>query len=233
VFELHPKGNDGWAEQVLHQFDRNGTDGIWPRAALILDSSGTLYGTTPFGGQHDSGIAFSLHLAKNGNWQETVLHSFGNGGTDGGIPLAPLLLGPNGSLYGTTQSGGSSGFGNVFLLEQRGNTWTAKVLHSFNGRDGILTHAGLISDAHGSLYGASGGGTYGAGLVLKLIHGSKGRWHEKVIYSFRDNGKDGLGPETGLIFDSVGNLYGTTVWGGASGHGCEGDGWGAISKITP
>ena len=233
VFKLHPKGNGVWTEQVLHLFDRNGKDGIWPEAALVLDSSGTLYGTTPFGGQYDGGIAFSLHIAKNGEWRETVLHSFGNDGTDGRIPLAALLLGSDGRLYGTTQSGGAYGFGNVFLLEQRGNRWTEQMVHSFSGRDGFLTHANLISDAKGSLYGTSGGGTYGQGLVFELIPISKSKWREKVLYSFRDNGEDGRGPETGLNFDSTGNLYGMTVLGGASGDGCEGYGCGAVFKITP
>jgi uncharacterized repeat protein (TIGR03803 family) len=233
VYKLHPESNGAWTEQVLHYFDSNGKDGRFPEAALILDSSGTLYGTTPVGGQYDSGIAFSLHIAKNGEWRETVLHSFGNGGADGRIPIAALLLASDGRLYGTTQSGGSFGYGNVFVLEQRGNRWTEQMLHSFNRKDGFLTHSNVISDAKGNLYGTSGGGTYGQGLVFELIPVSKSKWREKVLYSFRDNGKDGRGAETGLIFDSAGNLYGTTFEGGASGDGCDGYGCGAVFKVMP
>jgi uncharacterized repeat protein (TIGR03803 family) len=92
-----------------------------------------------------------------------------------------------------------------------------KVLYSFTGTDGSIPYPALIFDAKGNLYGTTiVGGTSGAGTVFELVS-SKGKWTEKVLYSF--NGQDGAEPFASLIFDAKGNLYGTTAGGGASGDG--------------
>jgi uncharacterized repeat protein (TIGR03803 family) len=111
------------------------------------------------------------------------------------------------------------------------STWAAaqeKVLHSFgNGTDGYYPQAGLIFDAAGNLYGTTiGGGTYVGGTVFELTPTAGGGWTETVLHSFNQNGTDGYSPHAGLIFDSAGNLYGTTRWGGTYGDG-------TVFELTP
>jgi uncharacterized repeat protein (TIGR03803 family) len=101
VFELDRAGT----ETVLHSFEGYPADGAFPYAGLVRNSAGTLYGTTTYGGVADSGTVFSLATPAG---TETVLYSF-KGTTDGALPLAPLILGSSGDLYGTTYAGGVSG----------------------------------------------------------------------------------------------------------------------------
>jgi uncharacterized repeat protein (TIGR03803 family) len=162
VFEVSPNGT----ETVLYSF-KGGSDGILPFAGLIRDSSGNFYGTTQEGGVYGWGTVFKL--APNGT--ETVLHSF-SGGTDGLEPVGGLVKGRNGSLYGTTEGGGSTGCygygcGTVFKLAPDG---TETVLHSFTGgTDGLGPVAGLIKDSSGNLYGTTQqGGDHGGGTIFKL-----------------------------------------------------------------
>ena len=110
------------------------------------------------------------------------------------------------------------------------STWAQtheQVLHSFgNGMDGQFPYAGLIFDTSGNLYGTTNfGGTYTFGTVFELTPIAGGGWTEKVLYSF-GNGTDGAYPEAGLIFDAVGNLYGTTYGGGTYGTG-------TVFELTP
>src|ERR1035438_2205675 len=102
------------------------------------------------------------------------------------------------------------------------STWAAtheKVLYPFNPEvtDGAYPQAGLISDAAGNRYGTTvQGGTYNSGTVFELTPAAGGGWTEKVLHNFNYNGTDGNYPYAGLIFDAVGNLYGTTGGGGTS-----------------
>jgi uncharacterized repeat protein (TIGR03803 family) len=125
--------------------------------------------------------------------------------------------------------GGTDNSGIAFELSPRGNgSWKEKVLHSFslNSNDGNQPYASLILDPAGNLYGTTaGGGADGFGTVFKLTPNKDGSWKEKVLHSFDLNGKDGLQPDGGLILDSAGNLYGTTVSGGAF--------WGTVFRLEP
>ncbi|HEV2379750.1 MAG TPA: choice-of-anchor tandem repeat GloVer-containing protein [Terriglobia bacterium] len=204
VFELDATGK----ETLLYSFKGQG-DAAGPVAGLVRDSTGTLYGTTEYGGAYGYGAVFSLDTAG----QETVLHSF-TYRSDGAIPAAPLILGGGGNLYGTTYAGGAHGGGAVFELQGTGNL---TVLHSFEGgADGEGPVAGLIHDAAGNLDGTTVyGGSNNAGTVFRISYPSG---EESVLYSFT-NGDDGGYPRAGLIEDSSGNFYGTTQEGGAYGLG--------------
>ena len=233
-----------WAqihEQVLHNFQYNGTDGVLPFAGLIFDAAGNLYSTTSEGGTYGVGTVFELTPAAGGGWTETVLHSFGNG-TDGRGPNA-LIFDAAGNLYGTTSWGGTYTYGTVFeLTPAAGGGWTEQVLYSFcsqtNCTDGAHPVAGLIFDAAGNLYGTTGhGGVYascnsgtGCGTVFELTPTAGGGWTEKVLHNF-GNGTDGNSPSAGLIFDAASNLYGTTYVGGIY---CSGSGGcGTVFELTP
>jgi uncharacterized repeat protein (TIGR03803 family) len=159
VFSITKAGK----ERVLYSFD--GAQGNGPLGGLIAVND-TLYGTTNAGGTYShygsggGGTAFSIDTSGS----ENVLHSFGEG-SDGLGPWASLIN-VNGTLYGTTMSGGQYGLGTVFSITTGG---TEKVLHSFgSGSDGSYPAAGLIN-VNGALYGTTvGGGTYSRGTVFAL-----------------------------------------------------------------
>jgi uncharacterized repeat protein (TIGR03803 family) len=186
---------------VLYSFS-GGTDGAQPMAGLIRDSAGNLYGATETGGGFH-GTVFKLDAGGT----ETVLHVFRDNRVDGGGPVGGLTSDSAGNLYGTAQEGGASNEGIAFKLNNTGET----VLHSFAGvPDGSGPAAGLIRDSAGNLYGTTyGGGAIGWGTVFKI----DATGTETVLYSFA-GGADGGSPCAGLIQDSLGNLYGTTNWGG-------------------
>ena len=220
--------------QVLYSFCSVGgascTDGNEPIAGLIQDAAGNLYGTTVAGGANNSGTVFKLDTMG----QETVLYSFCSVGgascTDGNEPFAGLIQDAAGNLYGTTVAGGANNSGTVFKLDTTGQE---TVLYSFSPcsasscPSGENPYAGLIQDAAGNLYGTTGGSANSAGTVFKLHTTGQ----ETVLYSFcsESNCTDGANPSAGLIQDAAGNLYGTTVAGGANSP--EGFGGGTVFKL--
>ncbi len=149
--------------------------------------------------------------------KERVLYAF-TGGSDGYFPSAGLILDKAGNLYGTTRQGGRYGSGTVFELTPSTNgKWIKTVLHHFNSRDGSFPSASLVSDAAGNIYGTTFyGSIYNQGVVFKLTPGANGEWTFTVLHRF--NHKDGSGP-FGLTFDTAGNLYGPTAFGGEHGLG--------------
>jgi len=166
VFKLTPSSSGQWTQTVLHTFE--GPDGDGPVAGLVIDNTGSLYGTAQFGGASDFGVIFQLTPPTTGNqWTYTILYSFA-GGKDGAIPGADLLLNKAGTLFGTTENGGRSNFGTVFKLvppTMVGGQWTKRVLHSFTLTDGSTPRGILKFDASGTLYGTtSEGGQYGGKL---------------------------------------------------------------------
>jgi hypothetical protein len=152
-----------------------------------------------------------------------------------------------GNLYGTTDAGGlklsapcpnnpwgftySNGCGVVFeLTPNPDGSWTESVLHRFTGgSDGGTGIGPLTLDAAGNLYGTSQYGPHGEGygVVFKLARNTDGTWSESILHAFT-GGKDGTDPFsfTGLVFDAVGNLYGTTFW-------SPGAGGGTVFKLKP
>jgi uncharacterized repeat protein (TIGR03803 family) len=97
---------------VLHSF--NGNDGVFCYAGVVFDTSGNLYGTLVEGGAYNNGTVFELTPQAGGGWTEKTLHSFND--KDGTNSWAPLVLDAAGNLYGTTESGGTSGYGTVFEI---------------------------------------------------------------------------------------------------------------------
>jgi uncharacterized repeat protein (TIGR03803 family) len=231
VFELSPTTGGAWTEKILWTF--HNTDGKDPRGGLIFDSAGNLYGATYTGGAYKYGTVYELSPSSGGTWTETVLHSFTLGSTDVANPAARLIFDSAGNLYGTASYGNLSGAGGVFELSpSAGGTWTEKVVYFFNSNgDGYDSFSPLILDASGNLYGTTtlgGSGKceqigvlIGCGTIFRLTSSSSGTWTETLRYSFQfaSNG----GPEgpfnAGLISDSSGKFYGTTVGGGKDSAG--------------
>jgi uncharacterized repeat protein (TIGR03803 family) len=123
VFELSPQEGGTWTYANLYSF-QGGNDGEEPAGYIAIDSKGSLYSTTKYGGGNQeeySGIAFRLspHEQKGGAWTETVLHRF-KVPTEGG-DNSGLIWGKWGDLYGVTYLGGTgcqgNGCGTVFELQ--------------------------------------------------------------------------------------------------------------------
>jgi len=252
VFKLTPEGK----ETLLYSFcaQNNCVDGVNPSAGLVFDQKGSLYGTTQLGGDYgygdcsDYGYGCGAVFKLTPKGKETVLYSFcargGDNCSDGAGPDAGVVLDQKGNLYGTTQGGGNNNVNNggvAFKLTPQGKE---TVLYSFCSQsdctDGWTPEAGLVLDQKGNLYGTTANGgidskpcfPQGCGVVFKLT--PKGK--ETVLYRFctQNNCTDGLGPGAGLVFDQMGNLYGTTQLGGAY-NGCNqgGVGCGVVFKLTP
>jgi uncharacterized repeat protein (TIGR03803 family) len=243
VFELSPPtgGKTSWTHTVLHNFNNtNGVDGYNTYASLVLDAAGNLYGTTFRGGAHGAGIVFELVKPTTGTvWKEKILHAFSNQPTDGANPEAGLIFDASGNLYGTTHYGDTTGLynaGTVFELSPNGSgSWKEAVLWSFsnNGEDGSEPGYGsLIFDASGNLYGTTiGGGSNYVGTVFELSPNGSGGWNETLLHDFGGS-LDGVMPYAGVILDSSGNLYGTTLQGGA--YAVDGNaGYGTVFELSP
>jgi len=217
VFQLTPSGK-GWIHTVLYSFT-GGADGGEPYKGVTVDSLGNLYGTAVTGGggscEGGCGVAYKL-TRSDGVWIQTVIHTF-TGGDDGSGPGTGLTLGPRGTLYGVTPTGGAYSQGVVFLLRPMPNgSWQLKVIHAFTGGDdGAGGSAGRLLLSKGILFGATTvGGANGKGVVYKLAH-AIGGWQLTTLYAFKGQPDAGF-PYGSLAFDSLGNLYGTTYYDGAN-----------------
>jgi len=199
---------------VIYNFTGKGNDGATPYGGPILDGSGNLYGTTYLGGRYGAGSVY--RLSPNGSsWTYRSLYSFKAGADGSGPGFGSLAMGPDHSLFGTTEGGGN--FGTAFVV--CACPGREAVLHSFGtGTDGAQPIGGVVLDAAGNVYGSTSlGGDYQNGTVFEAKR-SGHTWTESVIYSFT-GGTDAVNPVAGVTLDSRGNLYGTSSFGGANGVG--------------
>ena len=194
---------------------------------IVQGADGNLYGTTSLGGSNDEGAVFKL--TTQGTF--STLYSFcsvTNDGIclDGNTPKVPLILGSDGSFYGTTTGGGSNDEGTVFRITSEGTLTT--IYHIPNSAAvGLITQVPIYQGSDSNFYGTSNsGGTEGNGLVFQLT--SQGTF--TAIYNFCTATKteapcvDGTSPLAPVI-EVSGNLYGTTRDGGElSVEGLEGGG---------
>jgi uncharacterized repeat protein (TIGR03803 family) len=256
VYKLTPTQNGEWTETVLHNFNAfdghkdgclDGGGSNLPTSSLIFDTRGNLYGTTNKGGGGDTnffctngcGTVFQMTPNANGTWKERVVHSFPKSGhsADGATPEDGLIMDEAGALYGTTYFGGSSGRGIVFkLAPEQGGSWREAILFTFRDNStGENPRGGVVMDKSGNLYGTTLGGSkcqQCAGVAFKLTPTTKGPWKEAIIHAFNSGiHHDGALPQSGLLMDGKGNLYGSTLYGG--GRGCESLGCGTVYELSP
>ncbi len=199
--------------RVLHSFT-SGPDGASPQAGLAIDSAGNLYGTTVAGGTGSlcsappgCGTIFKLTHAGSG-WITTPVYEF-IGTNDGGHPIAPVLIAPDGTLYGDTYFG----YGTLYRVTTSPTAPTTpfnfghlSTLHSF---DGAMPSGEVAFDSSGNLYGGTAfGGPADEGTIYEWTGSGY-----NLIYSGRQY-SDGQTPEGGVTPDLSGNLYGTFSAGG-------------------
>jgi uncharacterized protein (TIGR03437 family) len=193
----------------LASFDR--TNGANPEySPLVPGKDGNLYGTTASGGNQDDGTVFKI--TPGGTL--TTLYNFGGSNNPGGSdPYAGLVLGADGSFYGTTLSPSTTGVGTIYKITPAGVLTT---LFTFSvANDGTLPYNSLVQASDGNFYGtAYEGGGNGDGTVFKITPG--GSFTTLHSFDFTD---DGERPRGALIQGSDGKLYGTTSGGGAHGNG--------------
>lgn len=234
AFKLTPTAS-GYTESILHSFSGGTTDGQYPFAGLIADKNGTLYGTTGYGGSFgycvpntNCGSVYKL-TPKGMGYAESILHLFA-GGSDGADPFDSLVMDSNGVLYGTTEGGGSYGFGTVFSITPQGGTYG--ILYSFTGGiDGAYPYAAVIVGPGGTLYGTNTQSTTGTpGSVFRLTPTGSGGYTLTTLFTFR-GGTTGSGPYTNVTLGANGQIYGTTSSGGST-VGCE-LGCGTVFRLDP
>lgn len=203
-----------WSFRVVHDFFLDGSKGEAGASGGLLDVGGALYGTTSTGGggSCSSGCGTVYRLTTSGS--DTHVYNFAGDYRDGQRPLAGLFD-VNGTLYGTTQEGGTGGEGTVYSVTTAG---AEKVLHNFSYTLGGENPAWGVVKVDGTLYGVAGGGKYGYGVV----YGVSASGTAKVLHRFTSRPAshhyDGQDPSSGLI-DIGGTLYGTTSSGGVYGNG--------------
>ena len=224
--------------QVIFNFT-GGQDGAYPEAGLT-ERGGIFYGTSYQGGNSNRGTVYKL-AHKGSGWILSPLYNF-TGRADGSAPIAALVFGQDGSLYGTTEFGGRNcgvGCGTVFRLRPPVTIckstlcpWTENVLYEFSGSsDGANPGYGQLTfDQAGNIYGTTFFGGVNAQGVVYELSASGGGWTERAIHTFSGS-SDGENPYSSVVFDGAGNLYGTSYAGGAHGYGTvfqltsSGSGW--------
>lgn len=232
IYELTPSGG-GWTKTILYSAKGGNHDGARPQAGVVFDGSSNLYGVFSCNSIYGEGYGAVYQLSRSGSgWTERIIHEF-TGGIDGGNPFGGLILDSSGNLYGTTSLGGGGGGGTVFELTPFNGNWSFNTLYAFPGCGQCGPSDKLSMDSAGSLYGTTiQDGAYGLGSVFKLTPSNDG-WNYTSLHDFCAGGypcSDGSRPVSNLVFDAMGNLYGTTKNGGSL--ECT-DGCGVVFKITP
>jgi uncharacterized repeat protein (TIGR03803 family) len=223
VFVVPPGGN----YKAIYSFGVGVNYGANPYAGLVLNNNGIFFGATYNGGTNGLGTVFEFVPSGTSLVTPTVLHSFTGGAGDGAGPYARVsFFDLSGNIYGTTLNGGAFYDGAIFRLPSVGGAST--LLHSFNPSKGEGTYprGGLIQDNAANIYGTTSlGGASNKGAVYKLSwNGSY--YIYSSLHDFAGGAADGANPWAGLVIDSAGNLYGTTLSGGQFGNG-------AVFKLTP
>lgn len=200
LFRLKRSGG-GWIETPLHTFTGGTGDGSYPYnyGGLTFGPDGAIYGTTYEGGASNDGTVFSLRPPATAchsalcPWSETLLYSFS---PPSGNPYSGVVVDSAGNLFGTSE------YAIVYQFTPSGGSWSEISTQSTQ----IFANVTLGPD--GNLYGVNYQGGFGYGTVFQLVPSGSG-WTTNVLHSFI--GADGANPVGGLVFDSAGNLYGSTT----------------------
>jgi len=227
VFKL--TASDGWAESLAYSF--TASTGVTPSGLTAY--KGNLYGVTIYGPKSTgAGSVYEL-TEKKGKWTHSTIYDL-IGSTDGYEPIGFVTF-DEGNIYGATPYGGTTESGSIYEISDATKKWVFTTIYSAPDTPGGAFPSALITDSKGNLYGSfDGGGSsaceFGCGSVFELEKTSTG-WNLITLYEF-SSVTDGEGPGA-LVFDSSGNLYGTTFLGGTG--SCtfyQYSGCGTVFKLT-
>lgn len=223
------KPGAAWDYSVIHRFGSVlSRSGSIPNGSLVFDAQGNLYGTTLSGGDIACvcGTVFELSppVPPEKFWTERVIYGF-KLLPDGNYPYAGVIFDSRGNLYGVTTQGGSGqcndgegdvlGCGIVFELSPSNGKWTETILFNFKEyQEDQSPNYGITLGPDGAIYGT---GAYNVFRVAPQWHAGK-PWAIQVLHEFT-GGADGTAPNGLLIFDTAGNLIGTTQSEGVGSHG--------------
>ena len=216
VFEILKTGS-GYASAPTTLVSFNFTDGAGLPGNLIADANGDLFGATEVGGANDAGNVFEIAKTAAGYASApTTLINFN--GADGSGPAASLIADANGDLFGTTSGGGANLNGTVFEIKKTASGYasTPTTLVSFDGADGAGPQGSLVADANGDLFGTTTGLSLSVathGTVFEIKKSPAGYATAPITLASAD---DTVGS---LIADANGDLFGTSLDGGAKGTG--------------
>jgi uncharacterized repeat protein (TIGR03803 family) len=226
VFQLVPQSGGHWQENVLYSFPNGSTGGVGLEGNLVLDAAENVYGTAYWGGSDFEGAVFELTHGSSG-WTEKTIYDFcPSGCEDGSSPGSGVIFDNAGNLYGTATAGGADGGGVIFKLAHSNGGWSESVLYNFcpyNTCGGGWYPWGLTRTENGDLYSTTTyGGNYfwpcvpgdGCGAVFKFSPKSG-----DYVALHRFDGRDGAFPNSGVVLDKQGNVYGSTRNDGAFGCG--------------
>lgn len=237
VFEVVSARDGGWKESIVYSFTGGSSDGNAPKAGVTLGSDGTLYGLTSFGGPYSQGVLYALKSTGGRKWAEAVLHTFPENEGDGTYPVGVPIIDDHGRLFGASSLGGKMEGGTIWEVSPDGNSWSEKVLFSFttSGNAPNDPYAGVIFGPKDILYGttvegAGGCDGFGCGAVYSF-NLKTGKLHTLLAFDSTDTNS----PESALLRDAQGNLFGTTAFGGDNtGSGCQGilTGCGTVYELS-
>ncbi|HEY3778801.1 MAG TPA: choice-of-anchor tandem repeat GloVer-containing protein [Rhizomicrobium sp.] len=230
AYELERTAKSQYKYKVLYNFGATIDDAAGHVGSLVLDTAGDLFGAAG-GGTHEGGAIFELVPDKrHRNWMEQILYNFcsqenctDGGGPDHGLTYAGAASGAlydgKSPLFGVTFGTGGEGGGAPSVAYELQPGAGFQLLHTFgSGGDGAGAIGPLAEDASGNLYGETiqGGAYTNAGVVYELSPAKNG-YAETVLHTFCPGYPcaDGATPESGVVMDTSGNLYGTTYYGGA------------------
>ncbi len=215
--------------KIIQTFECTASTGCGPTGALTFDQSGNLYGSAQGGGIYNYGAVFEMSPNPDGTWGQTLLYSF-DFHKNGESPRFGVAFDGAGNLFGTTfPYGGPQDLGTVFELTPAGGAWTFALLNNY-AADGAL-----LTDRSGNVYGPIGPGSHNGGAVVELSPNAGG-WTFTELYNFcaQPNCTDGSFPAGPFVFDSRGNLYSTTLYGGNKLPYCaDPQGCGVAFELTP
>ncbi len=235
--------NGQWTESVLYNFTGQG-DGGDPIGGVISDGAGDLYGTTALGGLNSlpdfygPGVVYELTPSGSG-WTENTLYMFTDSSGDGGLPAASLVVGRDGTMYGTSPAGGIglcayytyyTGCGTVFAVAQH---YASTIFYNFPNdaiNPGLSGPSAPVTiDSSRNIYGTTlADGQHNAGSVFEIIFPN---WTYNSLHDFTGN-SDGGYPSSNVVIDGSGNLFGTATAGGNSNTCTMQGGCGVIWEIT-
>ncbi len=197
-------------ESVIYNFQGGNNDGAYSYGGIFLDNN-TFWGMTEYGGTNNNGVIYKCSTLGN----ESVLYNYG-GSNIGGVAANGLTQANDGNMYGVSEYGGQHGTGSVYRVTPAG---VVTNIYSFAQKytgDGFWPNTSLLLGSDGNLYGTTrSGGSYNDGTLFRVTTSGT----ETIVHNFTGGSSDGYYPTSGVIQDSNGALYGTTVYGGSSNYG--------------